>query len=106
MASINYFDYDMSNSKNTVVHIGGKCGNLYLRLRARSHTIYGPHVGWSIFQIAKFEQTITHQHVLVRRECLNDGTAVAIIVCLHVLIAHRTVIHFWICRLFSVNIDV
>jgi hypothetical protein len=33
-------------------------GNLYLRLRAMSHTTYA----------AKFEQTITHQHVLLRRE--------------------------------------
>jgi hypothetical protein len=33
-------------------------GNLYLRLRTMSHTIYG----------AKFEQTIIHQHVLLRRE--------------------------------------
>jgi len=33
-------------------------GNLYLRLRTMSHTIYA----------AKFEQTITHQHVFLRRE--------------------------------------
>jgi hypothetical protein len=45
MTSMNYFDYDMSNITNTVVHSGAKCGNLYLRLRARSHTIYGPYAG-------------------------------------------------------------
>ena len=33
-------------------------GNLYLRLRTMSHTIYA----------AKFEQTIIHQHVPLRRE--------------------------------------
>jgi hypothetical protein len=33
-------------------------GNLYLRLQTMSHTIYA----------AKFEQTITHQHVLLQRE--------------------------------------
>jgi hypothetical protein len=33
-------------------------GNLYLRLRAISFTIYAD----------KFEQTITHQHNLLRRE--------------------------------------
>jgi len=33
-------------------------GNLYLRLRTMLHTIYA----------AKFEQTITRQHVLLRRE--------------------------------------
>jgi hypothetical protein len=33
-------------------------GNLYLRLRTMSHTIYA----------AKFEQTIIHQHVQMRRE--------------------------------------
>ena len=61
-----------------------------------SHTIYA----------ATFEQTITHQHVLLRRESQShillrqesqshillrriDGASVAIILCLHVLIAHR-----------------
>ena len=58
MASMNYFDSDMYNSTNTVVYFDGKDGNLYLRLRTMSHTIYP----------AKFEQTITHQHVLLRRE--------------------------------------
>jgi hypothetical protein len=33
-------------------------GNLYLRPRTMSHTIYA----------AKFEQTITHQHILLRQE--------------------------------------
>ena len=35
-------DNDMSNSKfsNTVVYFDGKGGNLFLRLRARSHLIY------------------------------------------------------------------
>jgi hypothetical protein len=33
-------------------------GKLYLRLRTISHTIY----------VAKFEQTIIHQHVHLRRE--------------------------------------
>jgi hypothetical protein len=58
LASINYFDSDISNSTNTVVYFDGKDGNLYLRFRTMSHTIYS----------AKFEQTITHQHVLLRRE--------------------------------------
>ena len=47
---MNYFDSDMSNSKNTVVCFDGKDGILYLRLRTMSHTIYA----------AKFEQTIIH----------------------------------------------
>ena len=58
MASMNYFDSDMYNSTNTVVFFDGKYGHLYLRLRAMSYTIYA----------AKFEQTIIHQHVLLRRE--------------------------------------
>jgi hypothetical protein len=49
MASMNYFDFDMYNSTNTVVCFDGKDGNFYLRLRAMSHTLYA----------AKFEQTIT-----------------------------------------------
>jgi hypothetical protein len=53
-----YFDSDMSNNTNTVVYCDEKDGNLYLRFRTMSHTIYS----------AKFEQTITHQHVLLRRE--------------------------------------
>ena len=55
---MNYCDSDMSNSTNTVVYFDGKDGNLYLRLWTMSHTIYA----------AKFEQTLTHQYVLLRRE--------------------------------------
>jgi hypothetical protein len=40
MASMNYFDFDMYNSTNTVVCFDGKDGNFYLRLRAMSHTMY------------------------------------------------------------------
>ena len=58
MASMNYFDSGMYNSTNTVEYFDGKDNNLYLRLQAMSHTIYA----------AIFEQTITHQHVLLRRE--------------------------------------
>ena len=58
MASMNYFDSGMYNSTNTVEYIDGKDNNSYLLLWAMSHTIYA----------AKFEQTITHQHVLLRRE--------------------------------------
>jgi hypothetical protein len=54
MASMSYFDSDMSNFG----------GNLYLRVRARSHTIYRAQVGCSIFQPAKFQQTIAHHIVL------------------------------------------
>ena len=56
---MNYFDSDMSNSTNTVVYLyfDGKDGNLYLRLRTMSQAMYA----------AKFEQTITHQHALLRQ---------------------------------------
>ena len=37
---MNYFDSDMSNSTNTVIHFDEKGGHLCLCLRARSHTIY------------------------------------------------------------------
>ena len=104
MASMNYFDSDMSNRTNTVVQFDGKDGNLYLCLRARSHIIYLPQGGCSIFQPAKFKQTITRQHVLLRRETLIDGRAVTIILCLHVLIAHSIFLifgyveYFQLCR--------
>jgi hypothetical protein len=42
----------------TVVYFDGKNGNYFLRMRAMSHTSYA----------AKFEQMITHQHVLLQRE--------------------------------------
>ena len=58
MASMNYFDSDMSNSTNMVVYFDGKDSNLYLRLREMPLTIYA----------AIFEQTITHQHVHLRWE--------------------------------------
>jgi hypothetical protein len=35
-----YFDFDMSKSTNTVVYFELEDGNLYLRLRKMSHTIY------------------------------------------------------------------
>ena len=63
-------------------------GNLYLRLRTMSHTIYD----------AKFEQMIFHQHVHLRgknqshihlRRESQFGASVAIILCLHVLIARH-----------------
>ena len=47
---------------------------------------------------------ITHQHVLLNWEGLIDGTAIAIILCLHVLIARRILLI--LDMLFSVNIDV
>jgi hypothetical protein len=71
MASMNYFESDMSNSTNTVVHIDGKGNDLNLRLRGRSHIIYPTQVGCSIFQPDTF---------LFR---------------LHVEIAHRIFINFW-----------
>ena len=65
-------------------------GILYLRLRTMSHTMYA----------AKFEQTIIHQHVPLRRIVSHiyiydgkvsriDGASVAIILCLCVLIVRR-----------------
>jgi len=40
-------------------------GNLYLRLRKMSHTIYA----------SKFDQTIIHQHVHLRRESQSHAPA-------------------------------
>ena len=97
MASINYFD---SYSTNIVVHFDEKGNDLCLRLWARSCTIYVIQIGCSIFYPAKFKQTITPQHVLLQQSSLIGGTAVTIILCFHIFI------NFWICRLFSVNIDV
>lgn len=64
MASMKYSDFDMSNSTctNTVVHFDGTGDD------------------W-----VKLYQTITHQLLLSRQESLNNGTAVRIILCFHVL---------------------
>ena len=59
---MNYFDSGMSNSTNTSVHFDEKSGNLYLRLRVWSQTIYAAHVSCHIVHPAKVEQTVTHQH--------------------------------------------
>jgi hypothetical protein len=56
---MNYLYSDMSKSTNTVDD------NLYLGLRTMSHTIY----------VAKFEQTIIHQHVPLRRESQSHESA-------------------------------
>ena len=77
MASINYFDSDMYNSTNTVVCFDEKDGNLYLRLRAMSHTIHA----------AKSEQNDG-------KVSFTDEASVTIVLCLHVLIAHRIFINF------------
>jgi hypothetical protein len=57
MASINYFDSDMSKSTNTVVYFDWKTV-IYIYVCGMLHTIYA----------AKFEQTIIHQHVHLRRK--------------------------------------
>jgi len=59
-----YFN-NMSKSTNTVVYFDWKTGNLYLRLRKMSHTIYA----------AKFEKTIIHQHVHLRRKSQSHSPA-------------------------------
>jgi hypothetical protein len=74
MASMNNFDSDMSYITNTVVDFDKKSGNLCLRLWSRSHTIYVTQVDSFIFHPANWEQTIAHQHVLLRWEGLSDGT--------------------------------
>jgi hypothetical protein len=65
LASMNYFDSDMSKGTNTVVYFDWKTVILYLRLRTMSHTIYA----------AQFEQTIIHQHVHLRRESQSHAPA-------------------------------
>ena len=71
---------------------------IYIKVCRQDHTQFMQHMlAGLIFQPTKFEQTITHQHVHLQRECLIDGTAVTIILCLHVLIARRIFINFWIC---------
>ena len=95
----------LSNSTNNVVPFDEKSVNVYWRLPTRSHPTYAPQVGCSIFHSVKFEQPITHWHLLLRREIFIDGTAVPIILCGHVLITHDIFIIFWVCWLFSVNID-
>jgi len=89
MDSMNYFDFDMSNSTNTVVHFDGKeVGNLCLGLWARSHTIYAAQVGCSIFQPAKFEQTCAF--MTGRSSWWNNRNN-------NIVFAHLIFINFWIC---------
>jgi len=57
---MHYFDPDMSNSTNNVVHFDEKSVNVYLRLPTRSNPINAPQVDCSIFHSVKFEQPITH----------------------------------------------
>ena len=83
----------MSNSTKAVAHYNDKNGNLYLLFRAGSHTIYATHDGCFIFHPVKFGQTMTNQRVLLRRESVIDGTAVPMILCLHILITHRILIN-------------
>ena len=54
---MNYVDSDMYNSTNTVVYFDGKTA-IYIYTCGQCHTFYS----------VKFEQMITHQHVLLRWE--------------------------------------
>jgi hypothetical protein len=62
---MNYFDSDMSKSTNTVVYFDGKTVTY---IYVCGHAIYA----------AKFEQTITHQHVHLRRESQSHEPAHAL----------------------------
>jgi hypothetical protein len=62
-------------------------GNLYWHLQAMSPTIYA----------AKFKQTITHQHMLLRWKSQSYRWSIcSIILCLHVLIAHHIFIAIYL----------
>jgi hypothetical protein len=65
---MNYFDSDMSKSTNTVVYFDWKTVIYIYVLRTMSHTIYA----------AKFEQTIIHQYVHLRRESQSHEPAYAL----------------------------
>ena len=93
MASINYFD---SVQIRLSTFMGKALIYIYVS-RAMSHTSYAVQVGCFNFEPAKFEQMINEQPLLTRRESHIDGTAVAIIFCLHGLIAHRIFINFFTC---------
>jgi hypothetical protein len=60
---------------------------IYIYVCGQGHTQF-MQFRLAIFQPATFEQTIAHQHVLLGRAILIDGTSVTVILCLHVLIAH------------------
>jgi hypothetical protein len=62
-----YFDSDIFKNTNTVIYFDWK--TVCLRLRTMSHTIYA----------VKFEQTIIHQHVHLRRESQSQSCANEII---------------------------
>ena len=87
MAAINYFD-SVQIQLSTLM---AKAFIYIYVLRAMSHTSYAAQVWGFIFQPAKFNQTITHQHLLTLRESHIDGT---ILFCVHVLIAHHIFIIF------------
>ena len=61
LASMIYFDSDMYKYSSI---LWLENDNLYLRLRTMSHTIYA----------AKFEQTIIHQHLHLRRESQSHAS--------------------------------
>jgi hypothetical protein len=67
-------------------------GNLYLRLRTMSHTIYG----------AKFEQTIIHQHVHLRQESQSHAQANVLMRLYQIDTTHvKTQNTFWLPRSIS-----
>ena len=88
MATINYFD-SVQIQLSTLM---AKASIYIYVLRAMSHTSYAAQVGGFIFQPAKFDQTITDQHLLTLRESHIDGT---ILFCVHVLIAHHIFFFFF-----------
>ena len=70
---MNYFDSDMSKKTSTLVYFNWKT--------VMSHTIYA----------AKFEQTIIHQHVYLRRESQSYDPGA----CANEIIPNREIAHLF-----------
>ena len=80
------FQFDMYNSTNMVVYFDGKDSNLYLRLRAILHTINAAKFGMCFYD---------------GKVSLIDGVSIALILCLHFLIAHLIFINLDLLIIFS-----
>jgi len=65
-------------------------GNLYLRLRTMSHTIYAAKFKHTIIHNMYFDdEKVSHTYIYHGKVSCIDGAAVTIILGLHVLIARR-----------------
>jgi hypothetical protein len=102
MVSMNYFDSDMSNSTNTLIYFDWKMV-IYIYVCGQCHTQFIlPNSNRRLpINMYFYDGKISHMYFYDGKVSRIDGASVAIILCLHVLIAHRIILILDVLIIFS-----